>query len=514
MCENINQIFVKEKIKYINGMIHVEARESFLQDVVELLTANCIEIEDFTRNYRDFITSLNETLLKNYFLPEKKRKRYPIYKKFKNYFEFSLGGKLFKFEFLFNNSELKLVLVHFDRILEKKQITNWIEFFIPIFMLSLLFYFNHDNKLEKSQKNSLYILYAFNFIHIIYFLVLRFCKKINQKYNKEIWVNKSSIDLFRKLFRNRSIPDIYKGYYFFNWLNLWMLCLILLFIPDLKSQSLSNTLVTLGILLLVSIIALWAISYLLRIFSLNYWDTSLLALFIILVGFIGKDNWPFVVLVFVVVNQILSKELIYLTTNLSLTRKQGLERYLSTFEGRQNEIRMKFQTNVVILLVYLFLITFSKSRILKPILTVVVPEFSKISFANFFLTVLERFFVLFILYLIFRFSRLGIHQIHQIQEWIQILINYVANRLYRNANESVPIFKDELQLFEGESIEPEELISNLETLPLNIKVYWIVEPKQAKSMKVKVGVIYPDRTIYTHESTLSQINNEKDSNTL
>lgn len=96
---------------------------------------------------------------------------------------------------------------------------------------------------------------------------------------------------------------------------------------------------------------------------------------------------------------------------------------------------------------------------------------------------------------------------NQRKDEIQILINYVASKLYKNTEKSIPIFKDALQLHEKEKIEPSELINNLSILPSDIKVYWIKEPNwnsEENTLEAEVGVVYSDRSLYTHKCTLYQ----------
>ena len=79
MMEKIDQDFVRSKINNINGIVHVEIKESFLLDVVELLNVNIIKLDQFIKEYVDLIVKVNQEILKNQLLPEEKREKFPIY---------------------------------------------------------------------------------------------------------------------------------------------------------------------------------------------------------------------------------------------------------------------------------------------------------------------------------------------------------------------------------------------------------------------------------------------------
>ena len=501
MMEKIDQDFVRSKINNINGIFHVEIKESFLLDVVELLNVNIIKLDQFIKEYVDLIVKVNQEILKNQLLPEEKREKFPIYKKYKNKIEFELDENIFNFEFYFDYNNLKLVVIHFDKLVKENLITKWRDIFASIAMSFIIIGYFFLGKSKDPQVYPLIILLLFNVSHIILFLILKFNKQVTNTNYKVIWVNKdSSLDLLRKLFRNRSVPDKYMVYFFLNWLNIWLFALLILSIPNPKDKF--YAIVMPVVIVFVLYIAVKALGYLLRIFNLNYWKTSLLTSIILLIGFIGKEYWPFVALVFVIVNQVLSKDLLYLATNINLSRKEGLEHYLSTFEGRENEIRLRFRINVVIALLYLLLIIFNESKFLKPLLLITISNFPQNDLTNYLLTGVERIIVLALIYMVLKSSKF---RFNQRKDEIQILINHVASKLYKNTEKSIPIFKDALQLHENEQIEPSELINNLSILPSDIKVYWIKEPvweSEKNTLEAEVGVVYSDRSLYTHKCTL------------
>ena len=118
------------------------------------------------------------------------------------------------------------------------------------------------------------------------------------------------------------------------------------------------------------------------------------------------------------------------------------------------------------------------------------------------MTGIERIVVLVLLYMVLKSPKF---RINQSKDKIQILINYVASKLYRNAEESIPTFRDKIQLYKNERIDPAELINNLSIIPSDAKVYWIREPNWETGdteIEVEVGVVYSDRSLYTHVCTL------------
>ena len=150
------------------------------------------------------------------------------------------------------------------------------------------------------------------------------------------------------------------------------------------------------------------------------------------------------------------------------------------------------------------MIIFNESKFLKPLLLFTISNFPQNDLTNYLLTGVERIIVLALIYMVLKSSKF---RFNQRKDEIQILINYVASKLYKNTEKSIPIFKDALQLHEKEKIEPSELINNLSILPSYIKVYWIKEPNwnsEENTLEAEVGVVYSDRSLYTHKCTLYQ----------
>lgn len=72
MIEKIDEYVINSKIKNINGIINVDAQENFLLDVVELVNAKRITVDQFIEKYLDLIVKINKEILRNQLLPVKK----------------------------------------------------------------------------------------------------------------------------------------------------------------------------------------------------------------------------------------------------------------------------------------------------------------------------------------------------------------------------------------------------------------------------------------------------------
>lgn len=76
MVKKIDENVVSSKIKDINGIINVDAQESFLLDVVELVNTESITIDQFKEKYLDLIEKINKEILRNQLLPVKKKEKF------------------------------------------------------------------------------------------------------------------------------------------------------------------------------------------------------------------------------------------------------------------------------------------------------------------------------------------------------------------------------------------------------------------------------------------------------
>lgn len=530
MLEKIDSNFISSKINNINGVFHVELKDSFLRDVVELLDVCNIRTNLFIEKYLDLIVDLNQEILKNQALPPKKREKYLVYKKYDNRHKFELEGNTFQFEFNFDYNELKLVMSHFDKLKKSRDITAKYDLVVPLLMC-ILALVNH--KYLSLLVLSLAQIFSY------------FWCKCSYQNDTIIWVNENSIDFLRKFYRSRIIPAKNQLYYFLNWLNMWLFGLMLIvfdlniytngirkvvsphipkciincissfssFIKSFCSKNIIDIYIFLkpflksGLMIIILGIVLflifYSIRYLLKLFSLDFWNGSFLSLSILLIGFVSKSDWAVVVLIMVIVNQIFSSEILFLSTKINSEKANLLEKNLKTFDVRKKEIRLKLQINLLILFFYLFVIVFNKSRFLYYFYSN--NNSAPNGIIELFITGIERLLILLMLYYLISYPKFGFSKR---MDKIKIIINYVADKLYTTDDIQVPEFRDKLEVYKGEEIEPKDVIKNLYDLPADIKVIWLNKPdwrKQHNNCTGEVLVIYPNRSAYSHRVDLYRL---------
>lgn len=257
------------------------------------------------------------------------------------------------------------------------------------------------------------------------------------------------------------------------------------------------------ILGIVLFLIFYSIRYLLKLFSLDLWNGSFLSLSILLIGFISKSDWAVVALIMVIVNQIFSSEILFLSTKINSEKANLLEKNLKTFDVRKKEIRLKLQINLLILFFYLFVIVFNKSRFLYYFYSN--NNSAPNGIIELFITGIERLLILLMLYYFISCPKFGFSKR---MDKIKIIINYVADKLYTTDDIQVPEFRDKLEVYKGEEIEPKDVIKNLYDLPADIKVIWLNKPdwrKQHNNCTGEVLVIYPNRSAYSHRVDLYRL---------
>lgn len=550
MIEDLNIRALKKKIEnaagLLNDKVNIVVKESFILDTLELFKKEEITQNDFFKKFDELIKGIDSTIEGNPSKSEKIKKKYPISDKSKNKYEIDFNDKTFKFEF-YLNTDNDLIFTHFDELIDSPKVTMWQDLIVPILLsFAISIYF---------RCQFCFFLILFPALHIVLYFILKHTKN-----DKVIWINESSTDIFRKLARRRKICIRQIVYFFLNWGNMWFFCALLLllfenirnnktFIVEFSSilvkgilaqllppsivkwiaftsevtsevTSIPNPIelliefikktpieyISFGleiiIFILVIILMFYSLTYLLRIWSLNIWSPSILSLLILLVGFFNKDNWVFVGILLVVVNQVLSKDIIFMSTNINIEKKQQLEKYTATYQGQTKEIKLKFITNIIIAFLYLLIIIFNKSLIIKPFLTLNNIHFQDFKFLDLFIIGTERIMALLMLSLFFRIPKFNLENYI---DRIQLLIDYIANMVYQNNDLPIPKFKNEIRLFINEEIEPKETITNLVELPSDIKVIWSKEPdwsKDPNNCVAEVLVIYSDRSYHKHHVRL------------
>lgn len=481
-----------------NFAFRIEKRESYVRDIKELVDAGLIIESEVDKNYDKLVEKINNILLSCQDQSNIKKK-YPIYEELKNRYEFSINDQKFNFEFFFDTTRNVLVFLHFDKLIEDKEVTTITDFtfFLLALLVNLIFVI-----IKKPPLSSYISILVLPVINIFLFMFV--CCNSQKRKNYTIWVNQNSIDQYRKLFRARTVSDLNKIYYFVSWLNLWIFCLILVSIFTGYNGSPIEILFSSVVLLGTVIVMFYSLGYLLKMFRMTYWNVSILSILLFLIGFLNKDNWAFIALVFVIVNQLLSKDILFLSNTLTPEEIQKIETSLDTYTRKADKIRLTFQTNIVIVGVYLFIIIFNKSLFLVHFIQALNPYLKLNGTIITVITGIERliFLVLFVFSL-----KTDIHWVverkNKLINQFHSLVDYISDKLYRNKRLAEPTFREEFYVFPDEQISPKDLIVNLTDLPSDIKMIWQSEPgidwktdPNQTEFNSELLIIYPDRTYY------------------
>ena len=126
---------------------------------------------------------------------------------------------------------------------------------------------------------------------------------------------------------------------------------------------------------------------------------------------------------------------------------------------------------------------------------------------------IERIIILILFVIFLRTDKYHIPKLReQIINQIQIIIDFIVERLFKNRRLSVPIFKNEISVYPNEELNPSDVIINIADLPSDIKVVWQDDPNKEwindinnKKFKSEVLVIYPDRSCYKTDIILNKI---------
>ena len=515
MNENINEDYFTSSLEDCNLLFSIETKESFLLDVNELVQENFIKLEEINSNIGRLVKEINDVLLSN--SEDVNNKDILLYNRFNNRFKFIADGQIFNFEFYYSKKDNKLVLIHFDKLIKDNNITHKRDLFLFIVELIVISILVIVSVLNKSSKFSHSLIYVF--ILPLLNIILYVIASKSEKKNYTIWMNQNSIDLYRKLYRSKKVSDLNKSYYFISWLNAWYLCTILLSIPASIKTNLPD-LIYLAFFIIVLSLMFYSAGYILRMFRLTYLNLSFLSILIFLIGFVNKDYWAFIALLFVIVNQLLSKDILYLSKRITLDELQKLEVELNTYTNKADEIRLKFQTNIAIACVYLFILFHNKPFISETIIKIlklfnneICIDLSTANTINTMAIGIERIIFLIFFVIILRTDK---HHIQKFREkiinQIQIIIDFIVEKLYKNKRLSVPIFKKEISVFPNEKLIPSDVISNIADLPSNIKVVWQADPNKEwindinnSKFESTVFVIYPDRSYYKSNIILNKI---------
>lgn len=499
MNNDFKESSLLELIKDKNFDISVKISESFSNDVDELLNSDLISKDDFEKEFIKCVTEIDKTYkdFRQHQKPVQNQKK-SFYNFYKNVFPISLNDGKFKISFYFDYDQKILSLKHFDKIIYPEGSASIKEIFFLIFeciaICSAILWSFHKN---ITPPNQIYLFFIFPVVSLLLWCYVRYREK--KRKDEMIWVNLDSMDLYRKFFRSRSISDWTRTYYFSSWLNSWLFCILIL-----EFLLILNNIVMYIICLPVVIgIMFFSIGFLLKMFKVNYLNIFTLSILLLLVGFLNKDYWVFVTLIFVIVNQLLSKDILFLSNN--IPDDENLDNYISNVNG----ISLKFKVNMVIASLYLFIVFFDNSKFLEIVLKMLFPKLTINSVSETMIIGAERFILLcFFIWILKTDLSLISKPRREIVKQYQVLINYISSKLYKSKVLVEPNFKDKIEYIKGEDICCKDFIVNFRDLPPDTKVFWSEEPTLTEENKKKssyIYVIYPNRERFKHKVELELI---------
>lgn len=496
MTNDFSESSLLELIKNKSFGISVKISESFLKDVDELHNSGLITKDDFEKEFINCITKIDKAYKDSQQDVQKQKKSF--YNTYKNVFSFSLNDNKFKVSFYFDYDQKILSLKHFDKIIYPKGSASGISIgflIVECIIIFLAILFSYYKKI--TPPNQIYLFYIFPVVSLLLWFYVRHREK--KRKDEMIWVNLDSMDLYRKFFRSRSVSDWTRTYYFSSWLNSWLFCILILEF----SLIFNNIIMYIICLSVVIVIMFFSIGFLLKMFKLNYSNILIMSILLLLVGFLNKDYWVFVTLIFVIVNQLLSKDILFLSNN--TPDDENLDNYISNVNG----ISLKFKVNMVIASLYLFIVFFDDSKFLEIVLKMLFPKLTINSVSETMLIGAERFILLcFFTWILKTDLSLISKPRREIVKQYQVLINYISSKLYKPKVLVEPNFKDKIEYIKNEDINTKDFIVNFRDLPSDTKVFWSEEPilsEDCKKISRYIYVIYPNRERFKHKVKLELI---------
>lgn len=399
-----------------NYNFEIKLKESFLLDLHELEKCFPKSREDLKKEISKLLKNVNTTLMEN------ENDKNIIDKKYKGKYFTNIKGDEYRIQFFYNKKQNKLVFEYFDKIFESEQVTKDID--LLIFTSQLIFVSQiYRNWVTKSSllKTSLF----FIIVNMIIFIVV----EIKQKNEKIIWVNEKSFDYYRKWIRRRSVSELSKFYYFISWINLWIFSSLLL------STIVSISKVNEGKFIISLLLFIYAIKYLIKMNRLKIRYIITMLVLLVFIGYLNKEVWSFVALIFVIINQLYSEDIIYLSNELSNRKRRKIEKYIATQKGKEKSIKLKFKINIVILFFYLFIMIFDTSRFFAPLLTYFLEKEINNCILNLLILAVERMVILAIIYLFFK---MNFRIVVDFRSWlinkVQIIINNISEKQFNELN--------------------------------------------------------------------------------
>lgn len=392
----------------------IELKDSFILDLKELEENSHITREDFKTEFGKLLHEVNISLMDN----ENQKKKNIIYEKYNDKYCINVNGHHFTFEFYFSKRDNKLnfnyfnKIIYSDKVVKIKELVIW---FFELFCISILC---KNVEIDMLLKSIVIFLMIVNFI--LFIVVI--CR---QKYEKTIWVNEKSFDSYRKWIRRRNVSDLSRFYYVTCLLNQWIFCLFLLSIKSVVVEIMA-ILVIICVILYVN-----SINYLFKMYRLNVVSGGILMLVLVSIGYLNKDTWTLIALLFVILTQIFSEDIIYLSDEYSNKKRRKFEKYKDTPKGKEKIIKLKFKINIVILFCYMFIMICDKSRILVPLISIFVEEKLRNSIPCLLILAVERISILSLILMLLK-SEISfvVKYRKKFIDKFQIIINYIAKNQF------------------------------------------------------------------------------------
>lgn len=428
---DFEKIISDDLLEEKNYDFEIELKESFLSDLLELEKCSHISREDFKKEFSELLNEVNNTLMKK----GNEKKKNVIYKKYKGKYFINVNGDTYKFQFFYSKKHHKLVFEYFDKIMESKEVAKDIDLLIwfceLIFMI--LFYKNLETKSSVFNTSIIFIM-----VNIILFIVV----ESMQKNEKIIWVNSKSFDYYRKWFRCRNVSELSKIYYLVSWINLWIFSLLIL-----ATTTLFITEVDKGRILISLLLLIYSINYLFKMYRLKIIYSLPMLVLLLIIGYLNKEVWSFIALIFVIINQLFSEDVIYLSNELSNEQRRKIEKYMATQKGKERTIKLKFKINIIISFSYLFIMIFDTSRFIDPLFSNLIVEKIWNAIPNLFVLAVERMIILAIIFLLLKVNfGIVVNFRRGVIDKVQIIINYISEKQFNELNYLEYTLKEDKQI--------------------------------------------------------------------
>ena len=414
MSKDYEKKLLNDLLEHKNYHFKIEFKESFLLDLRELEENFHISREDFKIEFSKLLDEVNIFLKNN----KNQKKKNVIYDKYKDKYYINVNGDNFNFEFNYSKKENKLIFKYFNKIIESEKVVKKKD--ISIILLEFICISILCRFVETDLFLKIIVIIFMSLNCILSFVVIS-----KQKYEKTIWYNENSFDLYRKWIRCRNISDLSRLYYSICLLNQWMFSLFLL------SVSTEDVTIKVILVILSVILYVYSINYVFKMYRLNVISGGIIMLILVVIGYLNKDIWTLIALLFVILNQIFSEDIIYLSNEYSNKKRKKFEKYKSTPKGKEKIIKLKFKINIVILFAYMFIMIFDSSRIIVPLLSIFIVEELRNSIPYLLMLAVERIIILSLILFILKTDITAVVKLRKkLIDKFQIIINYISKNQF------------------------------------------------------------------------------------